>query len=89
MIIDRPKYQQGGDTQIDQLAEEFQKTECSEETTELERHGGQYSEEMGDVFQGNEKMDRPIPKMYEWDGGEGEERPERKEEKKKIHWKLN
>ena len=38
------KSKQGIDSQIDQLAEEFQKAECSEEISDLGRDGDQYSD---------------------------------------------
>ena len=59
LIIGRSKSQQEIDTQIDQLAEEFQKTECSGGIPELESDGGQYSEGFGDVFPVSEKLERP------------------------------
>ena len=40
LIIDREKSQQEIDTQLDQLAEEFQKAECYGVIPELERDGG-------------------------------------------------
>ena len=78
MIIDRSGYQKEIDTQIDQSDGRFQKTECSEEIHELESDGDQYSEGLGDVLPGNEKMDRPIPQMCEWSGEEKEERHKKK-----------
>ena len=68
--------QQEIDTQIDQLDGKFQKPECSEEISELARDGDQYSEGLGDVLPGNEKLDHTIPKTFEWE--EKEERPEKK-----------
>ena len=59
----------------------FQKTGYSEEIPELERDGDQYSEGLGDVLPGNEKMGRAIPKLFER-GGE-EKRNDTKEEKRK------
>ena len=73
--------QQEIDTQIDQLDGKFQKPECSEEISELARDGDQYSEGLGDVLPGNEKMGRAIPKLFER-GGE-EKRNDTKEEKRK------
>ena len=50
------------DTQIDQLDGGI-----SEEISELERDGYQYSEGLGDVLPVNEKLDRPIPQTFEWE----------------------
>ena len=77
LIIGRSKSQQEIDTQIDQLAEEFQRAEISEEIQELEREGYQYSERLGDFRQGG-KMDHPIPQMSDRGEKEKEERPKKK-----------
>ena len=77
LIIDRSKSQQVINTRTDQLDEEFQKEESSEEIPELESDGDQYSEGLGDVLPGNEKLGRPIPKTFErWETGK-EERPKK------------
>ena len=63
MIVGRSKSQQEIDTHIDQLDEEFQKTECSGGIPELDSEGGQYSDGLGDVLPVSEKLDRPIPNV--------------------------
>ena len=77
LIIDRSKSQQVINTRTDQLDEEFQKEESSEEIPELESDGDQYSEGLGDVLPGNEKLDPPHSKMLGWCEKEKEERPKR------------
>ena len=89
LIIDRSKSQHEIDTQIDQLVGGLQKTECSGGIPELEGDGDQYSEGLGDVLTGNEKLDHPTPQMYARGGEVKEERPIRKEENKQSPWKLN
>ena len=81
MIIDRSKSQQEIDTRIDQLDGEFQKAERSAEIPELVREGGQYSEGLGDVLTGNEKLDRAHSEMSEW-GGEKRGTAKKEEERK-------
>ena len=51
MIIGRSRSQQEVDTQIDRLADEFQKTESSDGIHELERDGDRNPEGLGEVFQ--------------------------------------
>ena len=82
MIIGRSKSQGENDTRIDQLADELQKTECSEEIPELGSDGDQYSEGLGDVLPGSEKLDLPHSKMSEWGEKEKGERPKKKRREK-------
>ena len=82
-IIDRAKSQHEIDTQIDQLAGEFQKTERSAGISEVARDGDQYSEGLGDVLPGNEKMGHPIPNTSEWEAKGKEELPQKKKIKSK------
>ena len=51
-IIDRTKSQQEIDTQIDRLADEFQKDESSEESHELAREEYQDAEDLGGMLPG-------------------------------------
>ena len=84
-IIDRAKSQHEIDTQIDQLDGEFQKTTRSEEISELERDGDQYSEGFGgDLLQVNEKLVLPVPQAPEWETKEKMKAPKRKGWQKKI-----
>ena len=64
MIIGRSKSQQEIDTQIDRLADEFQKTESADGSHELERDGDRNPAGLGEVFPEEEKMGRPIPKVF-------------------------
>ena len=73
------------DSQIDILADEFQKVGNSKEIPE----GAQFSDGEGVVLPDDGKMGHPHSKMSEWDGQEKEERPKRKRREKQNPWKLN
>ena len=83
MIIGRSKYQQEIDAQVDQLDEEFQQAEGYGEIPEVDGEWDHYSEGMGDVLPGSDKMDHPHPKMSE-QYENGKNGTTQKEEKSKI-----
>ena len=82
MIIDRSKSQQEIDTQVDRLADDFQKTVSPEGIHELEGWGNINDDGSGEVFQGGEKQDRHIPQVRGRGGAEKEERPKKGKKRK-------
>ena len=90
LIVVRLKPQQGVETQIDRLADEFQKKESSEEIHELERDGDQNSGGSGVMSPDDEYMDHlPIPQVQggRWEGQE--ERPPKKKKTKMRKIKIS
>ena len=80
LVVGRSKSQQEIDTRIDQLAEEFQKTKCSEEMPQLESEGVDILMNWAICCRGVKRWITPIPKR--WSGVSKKKRndPKRREE---------